>query len=359
MKPTGLDPAQEALRSIATHLVTHSTATQELDARLDALQPKYVEAFVRLINENRIVSCTYQLLSQLDSHFARELMKLLEKQIIEIEKLRSDRDELLVKLCAIFRESEIDYVVFKTINKSGAVGVDIDVMIDYDEFERSTRLLQAHGFRAIDDLSKKYATGFMFGNNPTIIDLHTELAVLGVRYLSSFPLLSSKKKISYLPAGGGEPFELYLPNEVTDAIVRMSHSIIKEANMTVDDIIEPLDAIAHERDLLTRYTNREGLQTAITAFVEISSFVVGGIYSSYLSVLDIEAMDLVARTTVAQSAGSPKLPVKLPRMLSIDALFDRLKRKDEITEYLPLLIGSLRFKRNIEQLGRKVLGFNG
>ena len=354
--PIHSDVVQDALRSIATIIILPSTDPQEMDNKLSrVIDLDETDSFLRELSANRIVTLMYQILLRQGSTNARHFLPYLRTEVSRIEKLRCFRDALLKKMSFILDGNGIDYVTFKTLNKSGTVGVDIDIMIQYDDFDRCATLLQNQGFHAIDDLSKKYATGFMWGDNPITLDLHTDLTVLGIRYLSPDSLLSSKRKIRFQSSVVSETFNLSVLDEVSDATVRMAHSVIKEGSVSVADILEPIDLIRRQPDAIVEYVTKEGLQTAVAVFMKIlTSMHHNPSPKSRIPFYDDEISSL-ARALVAQLVRSPRLPMKLPMMLSLVALFDRLDRNKEMTDYLLLSAYSLKHRRNVQQLGQKIL----
>ncbi len=354
-----IDPVQGAIRSITTNLLSQSVDSQELNEKLErVVELNKIEDLVKGLVVNRIVLPTCQFLAQSEFGAKKRLEDRLRIEVAEIMKLNAYRDRLIATLCPLLEQRNIDYVLFKTINKSGAIGVDIDVMIDYENFDKCVSYLQAQGFRPIDDLSKKYATGFVYENNPIIVDLHTELTVLGIRYVSAKSLLSSKVRIDFQSDNLSAPLRLNVLDDVMETVVRMAHCIIKEGKITVADMMESIQVIGNCSVATLEHTEREGLQVAVSAFLQVLTSV----SNCQNHITDSKTFDegitrRFTRVMVVQSINSKKLPVKLPVMLSLAALLSRLKRNDEMTDYLLLSLYSLRHRRNIEQIGRKILNY--
>ncbi len=354
-----LDPVQQALQTITLNLLSCPSELQELKEKLELADKHHkIEDLARGIKENRIVLPTFQLLDR--NGLCDNLQKRLQAEAEEVRRMNGHRDRLIEKLCPFLDDRKIDYVLFKTMNKSGAIGVDIDVMIDYENFDRCVSYLEAQGFRPIDDLSKKYATGFVYEDNPIIIDLHTELTVLGIRYISAKSLLSSKMRIDFQSDSLSGSVRLNVLDDVMETVVRMAHCIIKEGTITVADMMESIRVIENCSVATLEHAEREGLQVAVSAFLQVLTSV----SNCQNPITDSKTFDegitnRITRVMVEQSTNSKRLPVKLPAMLSFAALLSRLKRNDEMTDYLLLSLYSLRYRRNIEQIGRKIVSYIG
>jgi hypothetical protein len=350
---------QDTVISIALSTVSPS---KDLRNRIGAdlatvVESGWTDQLINKLVKNRLVYCASATISEIDSGAVKALQPRLAVEVARTMQMRSYRDSLLKTVCSLLEEEELDYVVFKTLNISGAVGVDLDVMIDEGDFDDCIRAFQNMGFRSIDDLSKRYATGFVLGTNPIVVDLHTSLTVLGVTYLPSASLLSSKRRIRYQSTLETEPFDIYLLREEMDAVVRMAHCVIKEGRVSIADLIEPVKVMEKSLNEVAVCSNREGLQTAVNTFLRVYSTYVES-FPNDMATAD-GALARIARSMTERALGHQReLPVKLPLMLSMAALLDRLRRKEEITEYLLTPISSLRYRRNIEQLGRKILTHN-
>jgi hypothetical protein len=347
---------QDAMINIALSTVSPSKDLRnQIEADLvTVVESGWTDQLTNRLVKNRLAYCASATISEIDSGAVRALQPRLAVEVARTMQMQSYRNSLLKTVCSLLEEKELDYVVFKTLNKSGAVGVDLDVMIDESDFDDCVRAFQNRGFRSIDDLSKRYATGFVLGTNPIVVDLHTSLTVLGVSYLSSASLLSSKRRIRYQSTLVDEPFDINLLKEEMDAIVRMAHCVIKEGRVSIADLIEPVKVMEKSLSEVAVCSNREGLQTAVNSFLRIYSTYIES-FSNDIAIAD-GALARIARCMTERTLSSQReLPVKLPLMLSMAALLDRLRRKEEVTEYLLTPISSLRYRRNIEQLGRKIL----
>jgi hypothetical protein len=352
---TTLDPVQQALRTITACLVGTESDVQELERQLRAvISANEMEKLVRSLNANRVTTSLYQFLSDMDTQGANEVKSRLRSEVMDVNARKLHRDILLRTLGSVLDSSEIEYALFKTFNRAGAVGVDIDVMIALEDFDECVNALTGKGFYSIDNLSKRYATGFMVRGNPIIIDLHTELAVLGIRYLPSDFLLTNKKKVKFFPSDGSDWFSLSILDDAMDSVVRIAHSVIKEGTISVGDIVEILQPLRKERNLVMSCVEAESLQFSASIFLRAASaisraneFVDPGLPRSFSYNL--------AERQMQNRLGQSHLPFKLPLSVSLLSLLDHLEGTGELVTYLPRLVSSLRFQRNTVRLGQKLI----
>jgi hypothetical protein len=94
------------------------------------------------------------------------------------------------------------------------------------------------GFSLIDDTRKKYATGLIIKGNPIILDLHTDLTVAGVSYLK--PELIFKYTVERSIMLGDRKLTIHTPDDMLEAIIRVLHSLVKEAELKLNDIYDSL-----------------------------------------------------------------------------------------------------------------------
>lgn len=354
-----LDPVQQALQTITLNLLSCPSELRELKEKLEIADKHHkIEDLARVIKENRIVLPTFQLLDR--NGVCENLQKRLHVEAEEVRRLNGHRDRLIEKLCPLLDDRKINYVMFKTINTSGAIGVDIDVIIEYQNFDLCVNSLLEEGFQSIDDLSKKYATGFVYGDNPIIVDLHTEVTVLGIQYLSADSLLSSKRRIAFQSDNLREPLALNVLDDVMETVVRMAHCVIKEGRITIGDMLESIEVIKSRPNSIIECANREGLRIAVGTFLQaLISMADCPNQLGKSQPFDHEIASRFARIMVEQSTISKRFPVRIPVILSVTALLSRLKRNEEMTDYLLLSLFSLRHRRNIEHIGRKILNHLG
>jgi len=148
---------------------------------------------------------------------------------------------LVETVSATFEEGGIEYAVFKTFNRAERIDVDVDVVIDKGVYWEAVRLLTKRGFKPVDDVTKTYATGFMLPQNPIVLDLHTEITVLGLPYFEAELILRNRVKAGHVL--GGIEVETYTAKPHVDAALRIAHAVIKEAEIRIDDVTEVLNAL--------------------------------------------------------------------------------------------------------------------
>jgi hypothetical protein len=168
------------------------------------------------------------------------ISELKKKIIIELDKThnrKKQRDYILKKLVCLLNDNNIDYVIFKTFNSINYVGVDIDLIIKREQYWMVIKLLCSNGFISIDDPKKTYETGLMLRNNSIIVDLHTEIAAYSLSYIDPSLLFNNKKNWKYICSDSTELMISGLDSEI-EAIVRMAHMVIKEAQITLGECYE-------------------------------------------------------------------------------------------------------------------------
>lgn len=341
--------------AVASEIIKPRFRIPDFSSHIEKLRLDDVQRLSRLIDVNRIAVPVYDLLNSLGSRNAQVLKQSLESIIARIQKLERSRDELLGRLSRVFDDAYIDYAVYKTLNSLGYVGVDIDVIIDPSSYDRCVEVLLADGFFPIDNLSKRYATGFIVKGYATIVDLHTELAVLGVRYLSSSSLLRRSQEIEFQPSYASNPFPLKVIDGVVDALVRMAHCVLKEGSITVGDVAETSYHLGHDLDATLNCVKDEGLKLAASIFSYIALDRLGLEQYGPLITFERSFTHGLARSMIHDQSRASVPPIMIPSTVSIIALFDKLKKGREVSRYLLLPMSSLRYERNAAHLGRKIL----
>jgi hypothetical protein len=315
-----------------------------------------VARLARAIDANRLTLPVYQKLEGLDSGRARELSEKLKPAVAKLESLRHDRDALIEKLVGVLEAASIDYVVFKTVNKTGWVGVDVDVMIGDPDYDRCVRILRSAGFLSVDDVSKRYATGFMVKGNELVVDLHTKLTVLGLPYFSSDTLLRSAVRVPYVASDGQSGMSVKTASEPVEAVVRMAHSVIKEGQVNAGDIVEVSSAVAERPEALSSLIKEEDLQLATSVFSYVASKAFAAeAFEPFVGFYD-SPFHGVAKAAVDDSLRRVVLPFAIPVNASILSLLDRLQRRGELSMSIPAVLRNLGYSRNAAHLGRRMLG---
>jgi hypothetical protein len=279
-----------------------------------------------------------------------ELAGILAVDAGTIHESACHRDKLLGLLVEALEEGGVDFVVFKTFNDLGIVDVDIDIIVKPESYLDAVKILLEKGFKPIDDLSKTYATGFMVKDNPIIVDLHTDVTILGVPYVSRETLFSHKVRINY-KAKCSRLFNLNILDTHAEALVRIGHSVVKEAEIRLEDISEVLKAVKEKPSELKKLVKAEKLNFALLFFTEkIESEL--GISMEALEGGDEPRALGVLRGLVTRSEEVP--PYRLPRLASIITLLHRIHEIREDYSVLRIL-SNIKYPRNAAHIGGLLL----
>jgi len=279
-----------------------------------------------------------------------ELAGILAVDAGTIHESACHRDKLLSLLVEALEEGGVDYVVFKTFNDLGVVDVDIDIIVEPESYLDAVKILLEKGFKPIDDLSKTYATGFMVKDNPVIVDLHTDVTILGIPYVRRETMFSHKVRINY-KAKCSRPFNLNILDTHAEALVRIGHSVVKEAEIRLEDISEVLKAVKEKPSELKKLVKAEKLNFALFFFTEKIESELG--ISMEALEGDDEARALgVLRGLVTRSEDAP--PYHLPRLASIITLLHRIHEIREDYSVLRIL-SNIKYPRNAAHIGGLLL----
>jgi hypothetical protein len=353
-----LDRSGQAILTVASYFASQTPDNQTLLRGLEGtLLPGELERFVELLKANRATVSLFNALHYMDSEVASKVQARLQSEVIAEAAAKVRRDELLWRVAHALEASGTEYTVFKTINRSGAVGVDIDVMIGLNDFETVVKGLREAGFYPIDSLSKRYATGFMAKGNPIIVDLHTELTVMGVRYLPSEFLMEKSRKVEFQSSDGSSHFPLRLPDDQRDIVARMAHCVIKEGTLSIGDIIESAQTLRDCEKPISSLLQSANLQLVGAIFVSTMERATGN--EETLKEVGFErspAWSLVERQLLGCLA-QVKLPLKFPPGVRLLAFFDHLEREGDLTSSIPRLVSSLKFRRNTAYMGHKLVEY--
>ena len=264
------------------------------------------------------------------------------------------RDRLLRRLVSTLDSAGIEYVVFKTLNRLGWVGVDVDVAVHRSQYWDCVEALRRGGFHSIDDLWKDYGTGFMLADNPIVVDLHTRLATLGMTYMSADPILRSRVVTSFRTYEGSS-LELSIPSPVADAASRIAHSVMKEGLVTLDDVAETYGSVLESSKEVAHLLKTEGLILAARVFSRVASELFrsssfdGISFDGHLSSALVERLCLASHNDVFVP------PVVLPWLMYPLVAIQQLRRAGVpggLTTPFVYVLGS---KRSMAHLGRKAL----
>jgi hypothetical protein len=347
---------QPAMKTLTNYIISDNPRVlvnpKFVDA-MDALQDRQLMAFARLLDANRITVKVDTALAKVDSPGVCKLRRYILPTIERMNELENQRDALLSRLVSVLGAEGVDFVVFKTLNASGWIGVDVDVMIAPSDYKRCIGGLLGHGFYSIDDLSKKYATGFMVKGNSIIVDLHTKLAILGVRYMTAELLLANKQPFIHQSAKG-DAIKLYVLNELMDALVRMVHAILKEGSLTVAEVAAVLNGFYTDEESMKSLIEAENFWLSAAIFFSASNYMVH-LQESFTPITFREGLTpRLARSLTLTSIYQSLPPYKFHVAICMLAFLDHLKSGNQLAHYVPSLLNSFRFKRNTAYLGHKV-----
>jgi len=275
-----------------------------------------------------------------------ELARALAKDAEAVYRNAQYRDELLRLLVDVLEEGGIEYVVFKTFNQLGIVDVDVDIIVQREAYWDTVKRLISKGFKPVDDLEKTYATGFVIKGNPLIVDLHTEVTILGIPYVNSETLFKHKARVKYRSNCCGS-IDLYVLDSPAEALTRIAHSVIKEAEIKIDDISEVLKVAKEQPSELAKLLKVEELDPALFFFAEKVD------RELCLGIRKPESFDSrrglrVLRGIVSRGKDVP--PYHLPRLVSVAVLIHRVRRRSEVGLLLRVL-ENLRYRRNAAHIG--------
>jgi hypothetical protein len=357
MKTSPSSPLEPAMTCIADYALSQNPELlncKQFTAAIDSLSDLQLGALAHLMDANRMTVQLYQELEPSDSRGACKLKACLKPGFDYQIARRFQRDAVLRELVTVLEDAGIDYAVFKTLNSSGWVGVDIDVIIASSNYELCVQALLENGFYSIDDLSKKYATGFMVRGNPIIVDLHTELAVLGVRYISAELLLQNSKSATIEVQGnqGFDSFSFSIADETVEALTRIAHSVLKEGTITLGELEEICRVPVAS---MVNYIDREGLQLSASVFACRSLYLKNAEQFAGLLMFKESILHYLAKDILVNSIHNPLPPFRIPAAVCALAFMDRLKNKGELGRCAPRLLYSFKFQRNAAHLGHKLL----
>jgi len=314
-----------------------------------------VDSILQYAKRNGVAHVLYRALVE-EGAACSELAKGLAAEAEVVYRNMRYRDELLHLLVEVLEDGGIDYVVFKTFNELGVVDVDIDVIVRHEVYWDTVRGLISRGFKPIDDLGKTYATGFMVRGNPIVVDLHTEVTVLGVPYVDSETLFKHRVRVRRRSSSNGD-INLYVLDALAEALVRIAHAIVKEAEIRIDDISEVLKVAEEQPSGLVKLIGEEELNPALLIFAEKvdSELSVGiGRLGNTGSGLTLGVLRGVA------TRGGEIPPYRLPRLVSVVVLLHRARKRGEF-RLLLRAVENLRYRRNVAHIGsllvKRLAGF--
>src|SRR5438034_5023434 len=337
---------------LALSLARAASRGEVIPAGLPELQPESVsEVLVR----NRAHVIVYRRLEEQGGEAKQSpLGRYLRAVVIEEGVRIKERGKLCSLVAEALTREGIEYAFFKTFSLSGTTGVDIDLVIPESEFERATRSLLSAGFRSIDSLEKRYATGFVLPGSGLVVDLHTAITVAGHSYFPSEVVLQNTRMLR-IQAGRGES-DLSVAVEWVDSFLMALHSMIKEGTMRFQEAYDITAGVAPaEVDLQFSRDSLASFRDPLLAGLRVASFFMGsslrtdGLGSprgSEWKVLERDAFAKIARG---------ELPLEINQLMRVGALLKLFPAVHGNAAILKALKTTFTYKRNLEHAARLTL----
>src|SRR5207249_10941930 len=125
------------------------------------------------------------------------------------------------------------------------------------------------GFRSIDSLEKRFATGFMLPNNGLVVDLHTAISVAGLSYFPS-RLVLRNTRLERVHTDGREVGVRVAANWVNSFVMAL-HSMIKEGTMRFQEAFDiTADFASEEIGLRSSQTSFAGVKDPLLAGLRVA-----------------------------------------------------------------------------------------
>ncbi len=357
-----------AIETFARQVSSSSSSATSLERLVELSAKNRIMLFLKDLFEKSIPLLAS---SPTSSNNVRKLGESIDSNLRESRELQIKRDKVVLKLTELLSRMSLEYLFFKTFNPYGGVGVDVDLLIRKQDYSKFIKALLSDNFVPIDSLDKTYATGFLLaeGKNPIIVDLHTDIAILGVEYFSPETLFANKIEIPFqatLEQQKEKIINLCVPNENTSAVVAMAHAVIKESSIRASDLLEVYKALQLNPSAFQRLVKTEHLRLANRIFLTVLNSVVPDSHSFESSNKNCEdsssfpsrlAMSLLLKfLEEGQEQGGIRVPVKIPSQSSAIAFFEAVRGRKEIGQAIPKAISQFRFGRNIARAGQKLTG---
>lgn len=332
-----------------TRSIYHNTPMSEIPI-------EDVEALSNMLAKNRIHVATLRYLSSMKGEMRNQslldgLSPLVERDAI----LARFRDRMVERAVSVINEHDISYVIFKTYCPSGYVGVDSDIIVPLEALSKTINLLLNSGFSLIDDTKKKYATGLVIKGNPIVFDLHTDLTVAGVSYLK--PELIFRHSVERSIMFGDRKLTIHTPDDIFEAIIRVLHSLVKEAEFKLNDIYDSLV-------LFQKYplTDIRSIFSEIGPSSELASI---GLKINALALNDSHILEKMGETSTNLSSlierkASEKIlagdfPIKLGTDTHLQILANLARNSEDPRKYLQFIGNILSRKSTLKYSVKKVL----
>jgi hypothetical protein len=254
----------------------------------------------------------------------------------------------------VLSEEDVMHAFFKTPLWFPTWGADADVIVPKELFSDSVSSLMRQGFQPVDDLSKTYETGLVFPGRRIVLDLHTEMAFMGIPYIDRDYILKPERLVWHLlNTSHAEQLIPYI-DSIREAVVRIGHSVIKERGVDLIDLAEVARCMSGSRDVLLENLQIQGLHDALSLFLMPLMMFWSTVRGGHVSASQ-KVSDDVYRS--APDGVNHLLPWRVPLPLSLQAMNSRMRMKGDIPGRLPTPLKNLRYRRNAERLGHLLLAW--
>jgi len=282
--------------------------------------------------------------------WVREVKKALEPLVLETGVKWLELGLVVSRASEALKQHGVEHVFFKTFNYSGSVGVDADLLIKPKDYVKALKALTSYGFKLVDDPRKRYATGLALPGNPVVLDLHTDLAVLGARYLDPDILLRNR----VLMLWGG--LKVYVARPQADVVVRAVNAVVKEGAITLHDIYETVCAFRSRPKGLAELAERYGVGEYLKVLLDVA-FTISGCtqVGSEASKLRHSRVSRAITEHVIKDFREGVLTPHIPLNLQVLALLNAATKHERPAKAILKAIKSLKYPRNTQHLARKVL----
>ncbi|MGD0329230.1 MAG: hypothetical protein ABSB40_02145 [Nitrososphaeria archaeon] len=316
-----------------------------------------VKALSDILAKNRIHVAAHKYLSSMKGEMRNQgLLNELGPMVEKDKILARYRDKMVERAVSVLDGHNISYAIFKTYCPSGYVGVDSDFIVPLEDLPKTITFLLNSGFYLIDDTRKKYATGLIIKGNPIILDLHTDLTVAGVSYLK--PELIFKYTVEKSINLGDRKLTIHTPDDMLEAIIRVLHSLVKEAELKLSDIYDSLM-------LFQKYSLTD--TRAVFSEIGLSRELVSvGLKIDALALDDSHVLEKMGKTNTSRWAlierkASEKMlegdfPIKLGTNTHLQILANLARSSQDSRKYLLLIGNILSRKSTLKYSVKKVLG---
>ena len=282
--------------------------------------------------------------------WVREVKKALEPLVLETGVKWLELGLVVSRASEALKRHGVEHVFFKTFNYSGSVGVDADLLIRPEDYVRALKALTSYGFKLVDDPRKRYATGLALPDNPVVLDLHTDLAVLGARYLNPDILHRNKVLMSW-----GD-LKVYVARPRADVVVRAVNAIVKEGAITLHDIYEAICTLRSEPNGLVELAEKYGVGEYLKVLLDVAYTISDSIrVSNEANKLHHSRVSRAITRYIINRFREGILTPHIPLNLQILALLNVTTKHEKPVKLIVKTIKSIKYPRNTQHLARKVL----